>query len=118
MARRKRPRKSEPKPVQRQDQSRPGIPEADYLLEAAEANWEHILMMYKLFEKKKPVMLYDLQERRVYAYPYPEFKSELSERSQQSLAEQYEDAVRDGKIVVFIRDNEQRRLRSFSMDSE
>jgi len=42
----------------------------------------------------------------------------LSERSQLSLTEQYEDAVRDGKIVVFVRDNEQRRLRSFSMDYE
>jgi hypothetical protein len=118
MARRKRPSKSNPKPVQRQDQTGPNVPEADYLLEAAEANWQHILMMYKLFEEKNPIMLYDLQEQRVYAYPYPEFKAELSERSQQSLTEQYEDAVRDGKIVVFVRDNEQRRLRSFSMGYE
>jgi hypothetical protein len=42
----------------------------------------------------------------------------LSERSQQSLKEQYEQAVQEDKIVVFGRDNEQRRLVSFSMDDE
>jgi hypothetical protein len=118
MARRERVRKIEPKPERRRDQSAANVPEADYLLEAARANWPHVLMMYKLFEAKKPVMLYDLQEKRVYAYPYVEFKAELSERSQLSLTEQYEDAIRDGQIVVFVRDNEQRRLRSFSMDYE
>ena len=115
MARRMRPLKNGTKPEQR---SEPDTPEADYLLEAAEANWRHILMMYELFEDKKPVMLYDIQEQRVYAYPYQGFKAELSDRSQVSLAEQYEDAVRDGKIVVFVRDNERRRLRSFSMGRE
>lgn len=71
MARRKQPRKNEPKPEQRRYRTVPSVPEADYLLEAARANWRHILMMYKLFEAKKPVMLYDLQEKRVNAYPYP-----------------------------------------------
>jgi len=51
-------------------------------------------------------------------YPYEDFKKELSERSQASLTEQYEKAVRENKIVVFVRDNVQRRLTSFSMDYE
>jgi hypothetical protein len=60
MARRKRVRKNEPKPAKRQDHTGPGMPEeADDLLEAAEANWQHVLMMYKVFEAKKPVMLYE-----------------------------------------------------------
>jgi hypothetical protein len=48
----------------------------------------------------------------------PESSQKLSERSQRSLEEQYEEAVREGKIVVFVRDNEQRRLVSFSMAPE
>jgi len=59
-------------------------------LDAAPTNWPHILMMYRLCAAKKPVMLYDSQEARVYAYPYLEFKQELSERSQQTLTSQYE----------------------------
>jgi len=62
--------------------------------------------------------LFDIQERRVYVYPYEGFKDEMSPKSQALLAQQYEKAVRENKIVVFIRDNEQRRLASFSMDYE
>ena len=63
-------------------------------------------------------MLYDLQEQRVYAYPYREFKADRSERSQLLLEDQYERAVRENKVVVFVRDNDRRRLVSFSMDLE
>jgi hypothetical protein len=90
-------------------------PLSDYLLDAANEHWPHILMMYRLVKDKKPVMLLDIQEQRIYAYPYADFSRELSERSQQSLKEQYEKAVREDQIVVFVRDNEQRRLVSFSM---
>jgi hypothetical protein len=47
-----------------------------------------------------------------------EFKAELSERSQRSLQEQYEEAIRQNQIVVFVRDNDKRRLVSFSLDLE
>lgn len=42
----------------------------------------------------------------------------MAPKSQKSLAEQYEKALRANKIVVFVRDNEQKRLVSFSMDYE
>lgn len=63
-------------------------------------------------------MLFDIQEQRVYAYPYKEFLATLSERSQGMLKEQYEEAQVDGKIVVFVRDNVKQKLRSFSFDYE
>jgi len=87
----------------------------DELLAVAEENWPHIMQLYRLFADRNPIMLYDLQEQRVYAYPYAEFAAELNERSQRSLAEQYERAVREGKVVVFVRDNERRRFVSFSL---
>jgi hypothetical protein len=92
-------------------------PEPDYLLEAAERNWSHILMVYRQFEDKKPVVLFDIQEQRIYVYPYAAFLHDLSEKSQIMLKDQYEQAIRGNKIVVFVRDNERRRLVSFSMDS-
>ncbi|HUF68507.1 MAG TPA: hypothetical protein VMM79_07600 [Longimicrobiales bacterium] len=63
-------------------------------------------------------MLFDIQEQRVYAYPYNEFMKELSARSQRSLQEQYERAIHENSIVVFVRDNEQRRLVSFAVEWE
>jgi len=90
----------------------------DYLLDAAWEHWEAILRLYRAFEDKKPVMLYDMQEERIYAYPYAEFSAELSKRSQQSLKEQYEDALSRNQIVLFVRDNQAKRLVSYSIDNE
>jgi hypothetical protein len=81
--------------------------ESDYLWDAATEHWPHILRLYHQFEDKRPVMPYDIQEQRIYAYPYREFKGELSERSQRSLTVQYRQATRDGNFVLFVRDNEQ-----------
>jgi hypothetical protein len=87
----------------------------DYLLESAREHWPAISMMYEQFAAKRPVMLFDIDEQRVYAYPYADFAKELSVRSQQLLKKQYEEAIRDNEIVVFVRDNERRRLVSFSL---
>ena len=75
------------------------MPDSDYLLDAAQERWPHILMTYQRFEAKKPVMLLDIQEQQIYAYPYADFSSDLSEKSQHSLKEQYEKALRENKFV-------------------
>jgi hypothetical protein len=90
--------------------------EQDYLLDVVHEQWNNILFANKQYEGRKPIVLYDIQEKRVYVYEYEGFKSELNPRNQEGLAEQYEQALRENKIVVFVRDNEQRRLASFSMN--
>ena len=90
----------------------------DDLVEAAEDVLPKILMFYRLFEDKRPVMLFDLQSQQILAYPYEEFKATLSERSQAMLTTQYDEAVANNKVVVFVRDNETRRLTSMSFDYE
>lgn len=87
-------------------------------MEAAEEQLPAIQMMYEAFAEKRPVMLFDIHEQRIYAYPYAEFSKDLSVRSQRSLKKQYEQAVHGDTIVVFVRDNERRRLVSFSLDRE
>jgi hypothetical protein len=74
--------------------------------------------MYKLFKDKDPIVLFDIQEQRIYVYPYEDFRSDLKPNSQASLAEQYAQAQKENQIVVFVRDNEQKRLVSFSMNHE
>ena len=90
----------------------------DEYLEIALDQYENILMMYKLFEDKQPDMLFDIQEHRIYAYPYHDFRAEMNERSQRMLKEQYEQAQADGKIVVFVRDNLKQKFVSYSLDYE
>jgi len=85
---------------------------------AIQEQWDHLLDWYLMFAEKQPVMLYDLQEQKIYAYPYQEFKKELSQKSQVSLAEQYQRAVKNNHMVVFVRDNERRKLISYTVSMD
>src|SRR6266446_6220436 len=80
---------------------------------------QNILTIYEAYRDKKPVMLFYMQEHRIYVYPYVypylEFKNDLSERSQRLLQDQYEQAMTDDKIVVFVRDNDAKKLVSYSV---
>jgi len=92
------------------------LQEIDAVDELETVAYEHetaIRKLYQQFVDRHPVMLYDVQEQRVYAYPYLEFKRELSQRSQELLKEQYDQAGHQNQMVVFVRDNRQRRLISF-----
>jgi hypothetical protein len=61
---------------------------------------QNILTIYEQYREKKPVMLFDMQENQIYVYPYLEFKNDLSERSQRSLQEQYEQAITDVSSII------------------
>ena len=89
---------------------------SDYLMAAACAQLPNIRRIYQGFRDKKPVMLLDIREQQISAYPYADFSRDLSEASQQTLQVQYEKAIREQQIVVFVRDNEKRRLVSFSLE--
>ena len=90
----------------------------DYLFDALSEHGEHVVVAYKQFEEETPIMLYDIQEKQIYAYSYEGFKSEMSVESQLSLTEQYERAVASGQMVVFVRDNDNEKLVSYSLDYE
>ena len=87
----------------------------DRYLEILIENQPYILMLYEKFADKKPVMLYDIRERRIYALPYREYRITLSKRSQISLKKQYDRAMADGDIVVFVKDTENEKLVSYSL---
>jgi hypothetical protein len=90
----------------------------DHLVDAAREHWDMIHEAYALHEAHKPIVLFDIQEQRIYVYPYKDFKEELNPGNQASLQGQYEEAVATNKIVVFVRDNVNRRLVSYSFDYE
>jgi hypothetical protein len=57
----------------------------DELWAAVQEHHDMILTAYRAFKDKKPIILLDIQEQRIYAYPYKEYKETLSPRSQASL---------------------------------
>ena len=92
--------------------------ESEQNIDVIDEQWSNILKLYKKFEDKKPVMLFDMQEKSIYAYPFEDFKSDLTKKSQSILEKQYNEAITDNKIVVFVRDNEQGILISSSYNLE
>ncbi len=103
--------------TRRRRQKRPVAAETDYLLNAAYEQHDNLSMVYRTFAEKKPVVLFDIQEQRIYAYPCKEFGKELAnERSRRMLNEQYEKALLTNQMVVFVRDNENEKLVSFVLD--
>ena len=78
----------------------------------------HIQLFYKKFKDKKPVMELSLPSYKIYAYPYSEYLQMLSKRSQEMLKKEYNEAIKNNKMVVFVRDNEERVLKSSSFPIE
>jgi hypothetical protein len=78
----------------------------------------HIQLMYRRFADKKPVMELSLPSRKIYAYPYSEYLKTLSKRSQEFLKKEYRAAIAENRMIVFVRDNEARTLKSASYPIE
>ena len=91
---------------------------SDPYLDIAYKSYWDILERYKQFEDKKPIMLLDIQEKKIYVYPHKEFIMDLNEKSHKIMMEQYQRAISNNQMVVFIRDNKKRKLVSFSLDIE
>ena len=94
------------------------MPNSDYLMAAVRQQLPNIREIYGDYRDQRPVLLLDIQEAQIYAYPYTAFSRDLSESSQRTLKEQYDQADRDQQIVVFVRDNEKKRLASFSLEDK
>jgi len=79
---------------------------------------DRIQWFYHKFSDKKPVMELSLPSRKIYAYPYTEYLKTLSEKSQKMLKKEYSEAVKNKEMVVFVRDNKEKVLKSWSFPIE
>ena len=75
----------------------------------------HLQIFYKRHAAKKPIMELSLPSRKIYAYPYAEYAKTLSNRSQELLKKEYRTAIRRKRMVVFVRDDKERVLKSISI---
>ena len=86
---------------------------SDPYFRAIQEQWPNIRGLYRTYGSQKPIILYDIQQNKIYAYPYEEFKAEMSKKSQASLEHDYKSASVFGSMVVFVRDNIKRKLVSY-----
>ena len=69
-------------------------------------------LLYQQFADRNPVMEIILPAGRIGAYPYSEYSKTLSVRSQKMLREEYRDAKENGQMVVFVKDENEKVLKS------
>ena len=74
---------------------------------------DKVYQFYQLGGRKDLIMVYQMAEKRIYSYVYNEFRKTLSANSKAMLAEQYQEALAENKIVLFIQDDEMRKLKSY-----
>jgi hypothetical protein len=75
--------------------------------------WPTIERAWNDHADKHPIIECDLAKRRVYAYTAKEYIAGLSDRTREDTEQRYERTVRDGSMMVFIRDSDNRVLQSY-----
>jgi hypothetical protein len=73
----------------------------------------HAYKFYRLSDRKDLVMVYEMKEDKIYSFVYDEYLDDLNPKSQEMLKIQYKEARESGKIVLFIRDEEMRKIKSY-----
>jgi len=75
--------------------------------------WPRLISAYQEHEDKKPIMEYRLPDRLIYAYPANDYIDDLSLRSREDARNTYQRACLENKIMIFVRDKENKILKSY-----
>jgi hypothetical protein len=81
-----------------------------------DAEWEIIQRTYNTFADLKPLIEYDIEEGRIYAKPYKEYREEIDNpRARESLTILYEHAQANNLIALLIRDRKRQKVRMYAI---
>ncbi len=86
---------------------------SDQYLTKIHEHWNEITGMYVHFEDKKPIIEFDPNRIRIIAYPAEDYISGLSYRTRDKTMKQYRKAVATGSLMVFVRDELNKVLKSY-----
>jgi hypothetical protein len=88
----------------------------DPYLDIIYEHWDSLVRVFTTFESKLPILLFDIQEQRIYAHPYQDFVEEMAVKDRPVIARSYEKVIAGKSILVFVRDNEKRKLVSSNVE--
>jgi hypothetical protein len=88
----------------------------DPYLKVIEEQWHYIVAAYEIFKDKKPIIEYDITHKRIYSYPAKDYIRALSRRTRSHTRKMYEEATRENQFLLFVKDFENQRLRSYVFD--
>ena len=88
----------------------------DPYLELIDEQWDNLVMVYNAFRSKKPIIEFDVTHKRIYAYPAKDYIQTLSLRTRSHTRKMYKEAARNNQFLLFIKDFDNERLRSYVFD--
>ncbi len=86
---------------------------SDPYMQKIDEHWHKITGMYVAFEDKKPIIEFEPNRIRIIAYPAEKYLDGLSDRTRDQAKKQYRKASASGAIMVFVRDEQKERLKSY-----
>lgn len=89
--------------------------ENDIYFQKIEEIRDKVYGFYNLSGRKDLIMVYKMQEEKIYSYAYKDFYRGLNQRSKRIVAIQYKEARKVGKIVLFIQDDVRKKSKSFTI---
>ena len=88
----------------------------DPYLDLIDEQWNNILMIYKSVQDKKPILEYDVDDKKIYSYPAIDYINNLTERTRSNTKKQYKEACKKNQFFLFVKDKKNQKLKSYIFD--
>ena len=80
-------------------------------------HWSAITRMYLAYVDREPMIEFDVVSGQIRAYPAMDYLEDLTDRTRDIAKKQYQKAVAEGALMVFVRDEAKQVLRSYVFPS-
>ncbi len=90
----------------------------DPYLDLIHQQWPAIADTYNQFAEQQPIMLVDVQNAEIHAYPFEEFVMVLDAASRRQVEAQYRRAIANRQMVLFMRDTDNKVFQSYTLALE
>lgn len=88
----------------------------DLYIKIIDGQWQHIADIYNKFRDKQPIIECCVNSGRIYSYPANDYINNLSARTREQTRIQYEKACKDNQFLLFVRDENNQKLKSYMFD--
>ena len=90
----------------------------DPYLDLNQQQWPAIAETYNQYAAQQPIMLMDVQNAEIHAYPFEEFVLVLEAASRRQVEAQYRRALAKRQMVLFVRDADNKVFQSYTLALE
>ena len=87
--------------------------DSDPYLKEIRKHWDAITGMYLTYEDLEPMIEFDVASGQIRAYPAKDYLGDLTNRTRETAKKQYQKAVAEGALMIFVKDEVKRVLRSY-----